>query len=131
MHAKTKPLLAAAVLSALGLAVVATSAARTSASVKVVYIQGITGNPFYTSVTCGAQKVAKANGVDFSYQGPNEWSVSKQTDIVNAVAASKPDVIMISIADPKAMIAPLAQAKAAGIKIITIDGDLEKTDIAS
>jgi ribose transport system substrate-binding protein len=131
MHAKTKTLLVVAVLSALGLAVAATSAARTAASVKVVYIQGITGNPFYTSVTCGAQKVAKANGVDFSFQGPGEWSVSKQTDIVNAVAASKPDVIMISIADPKAMIAPLAQAKAAGIKIITIDGDLEKTDIAS
>ena len=49
MHAKTKTLLVVAVLSALGLAVAATSAARTAASVKVVYIQGITGNPFYTS----------------------------------------------------------------------------------
>ena len=131
MHARRNTVLAVAVLSVLALGIVATGAARSGATKKVVYIQGITGNPFYTSVTCGAQKAAKQMGVDFSYQGPDEWSVSKQTDIVNAVAASHPDAIMISIADPKSMIAPLAQAKAAGIKIITIDGDLEKTDIAS
>jgi ribose transport system substrate-binding protein len=129
MHVRTRTPLVAATVALLGLAIVGATAARTGATVKVVYIQGITGNPFYTSVTCGAQKVAQQLGVDFSYQGPNEWSVSKQTDIVNAVAASKPDAIMISIADPKAMIAPLAAAKANGIKIITIDGDLANTSI--
>src|SRR5206468_3910426 len=42
----------------------------------------------------------------------------------------KPDAIMISHTDPKAMIPPLKQAKDAGIKIMTIDGDLADTSIA-
>jgi ribose transport system substrate-binding protein len=133
MHRKRRSLVLTTGAAALvALAVVGASSARPGASeTKVVYIQGITGNPFYTSVTCGAQSQAKKLGVDFTYQGPNEWSVGKQTDIVNAVAASKPNVIMISVADPKAMIAPLNAAKSAGIKIITIDGDLAVDNIAT
>jgi ribose transport system substrate-binding protein len=97
----------------------------------VVYVPGLTGNPFYTTVGCGAAEQAKASNVKFSVQGAPEFDVAKQTQIVNALTASKPDAIMISITDPKAMIAPLAQAKAAGIKIIAIDGDLADESIMS
>jgi ribose transport system substrate-binding protein len=96
---------------------------------KVVYVQGISGNPFYTTVACGAADEAKRQNVDFSFQGASEFDVTKQTQIVNALTASKPDAIMISITDPKAMIPPLAQAKAAGIKIIAIDGDVSDESI--
>lgn len=96
---------------------------------KIEYIQGITGNPFYTSVTCGAAVEAKKLGVKFSFQGPNTWDVAKQTAIVNAAVAGHPNALLISVEDPKAMIAPLAQAKAAGIKVLTIDGDLANTSI--
>lgn len=95
----------------------------------VVYVPGLTGNPFYTTVGCGAAEQAKASNVKFSVQGAPEFDVSKQTQIVNALTASKPDAIMISITDPKAMIPPLAQAKAAGIKIIAIDGDVSDDSI--
>jgi ribose transport system substrate-binding protein len=37
---------------------------------------------------------------------------------------------MISVTDPKAMAAPLKAAKAKGIKIITVDGDLTDTSIS-
>jgi ribose transport system substrate-binding protein len=95
----------------------------------VVYVPGLTGNPFYTTVGCGASAQAKVSNVKFSVQGSPEFDVSKQTQIVNALTASKPDAIMISITDPKAMIPPLAQAKAAGIKIIAIDGDVSDDSI--
>jgi ribose transport system substrate-binding protein len=95
----------------------------------VVYVPGLTGNPFYTTVGCGAAEQAKTSNVKFSVQGAPEFDVSKQTQIVNALTASKPDAIMISITDPKAMIPPLAQAKAAGIKIIAIDGDVSDDSI--
>ena len=124
----------AALLTALvvlvGVAAYAASVSSGAGKIKVVYVQGLTGNPFYTTVTCGASAAAKAAGVDFSFQGPGEWSVEKQTTIVNAIVASKPDAIMISIADPKAMIIPLKAAKDAGVKVITIDGDLSDTSIA-
>jgi ribose transport system substrate-binding protein len=95
----------------------------------VVYVPGLTGNPFYTTVGCGAAQQAKASNVKFSVQGAPEFDVAKQTQIVNALTASKPDAIMISITDPKAMIAPLAQAKAAGIKVVAIDGDVADDSI--
>jgi len=74
--------------------------------------------------------VAAKNNVDFSVQGAPEWNVAKQTAIVNAIIAKKPDAIMISHNDPKAMIVPLKRAQSAGIKVMTIDGDLADTSIA-
>ena len=97
----------------------------------VVYIPGLTGVPFYSSVSCGATAEAKKLGVKFSTQGSPTFSVDSQTQILTSVVADKPNAIMISITDPKAMIAPLAQAKAAGIKIIGIDGDLIDKSIMS
>jgi ribose transport system substrate-binding protein len=96
----------------------------------IVYVPGLTGNPFYSTVACGAKSVAAKNNVDFSVQGAPEWNVAKQTAIVNALIAKKPDAIMISHNDPKAMIVPLKRAEAAGIKVMTIDGDLADTSIA-
>ena len=123
----------------------ATSAAGTSSSAavgsgtagtsgklgKIVYIPGLTGNPFYNTVSCGAGTEAKTKGVAFSYQGAPTFDVQKQTAIVQQVTATKPGAIMISITDPNAMAAPLKKAKSAGIKIITIDGDLTDTSISS
>jgi ribose transport system substrate-binding protein len=96
----------------------------------IVYVPGLTGNPFYSTVACGAKSVAAKHNVDFSVQGAPEWNVAKQTNIVNALITKKPDAIMISHNDPKAMIVPLKRAEAAGIKIMTIDGDLADTSIA-
>src|SRR5579859_6940493 len=121
----TGVLLAAAAFAASG------ALGGTAANIKLVYVQGIAGNPFYTSVTCGAAAEAKKLGASFSFQGPSVWDVTKQTAIVNAAVANKPSAILISVEDPKAMIAPLAQAKSAGIKIITVDGDLADTSVGT
>lgn len=96
---------------------------------KVVYVPGLTGNPFYTTVGCGAKALAPKLNVKFSVQGASEFDVAKQTGVVNAVAASKPDAIMISITDPKGLIAPLKIAEKSGIKIVTVDGDLADTGV--
>ncbi len=96
---------------------------------KVVYIPGLTGNPFYNTVSCGAKTEAKKLGVDFTYQGAPTFGVPEQTKILNAVVATKPGAIMISITDPTAMIGPLTAAKQAGIKIIGVDGDLNDKSI--
>lgn len=96
----------------------------------VVYVPGLTGNPFYNTVGCGGAAKAKELGVDFTVQGSPEFDVTKQTAIVNAVVANAPDALMISVTDSTAMKLPLAEAKAAGIDVITIDGDLEDKDIA-
>src|SRR3954468_18180232 len=68
--------------------------------IKIVYIPGLTGKPFYSTVACGAKAVAAKNNVDCSVQGSPEFDVAKQTAVVNAVVAKKPDAIMISHTDP-------------------------------
>lgn len=132
-HSKAVGVLAASAAIALSLAACSSGTsggtASASASTKIVYVPGLTGNPFYSTVSCGAGTEAKKLGVKFATQGSATFDVTKQTEVVNAVVASKPAAIMISITDPKAMIAPLQAAKAAGIKIIGIDGDLESTSI--
>lgn len=106
------------------------AASSTAAGKTVVYIPGLTGNPFYTSVGCGASAAAATMGVKFSVQGASTFSVPLQTQVLDAVIASKPAAIMISITDPVAMYAPLEKAKADGIKVIMIDGDLTNTSVA-
>ena len=96
---------------------------------KIVYVPGLTGNPFYNTVSCGAGTEAKAKGVSYEYQGSPTFDVQKQTAIIQQVTLTKPGAILISVTDPKAMEAPLKAAKAKGIKIITIDGDLADTSV--
>ncbi|MEU3510234.1 ABC transporter substrate-binding protein [Streptomyces longwoodensis] len=106
-----------------------TSASTDGALKKIVYIPGLTGNPFYNTVACGAKGAAKKASVDFSYQGAANFDVAEQTKIVNAVTATNPGAIMISITDPNAMVAPLTVAKSHGIKIIAVDGDLNDKSV--
>ena len=108
-----------------------TLADNAGAGKKIVYIPGLTGVAFYSSVSCGAAAEAKRLGATFTTQGDATFAVDKQTAVLNAVVATKPDAIMISITDPKAMVAPLLKAKNAGIKIIGIDGDLDDKSIMS
>jgi ribose transport system substrate-binding protein len=106
------------------------SAGGSSAKVgKIVYIPGLTGNPFYNTVNCGARAKAAELGVGYDYQGASTFGVAEQTKVLNAVVASKPGAIMISITDPTAMVGPLTAAKNAGIKIIGIDGDLNDKSV--
>ena len=105
------------------------SGALSGKGVSVVYIPGLTGNPFYSTVACGAAAEAKKLGASFSVQGAATFAVNAQTPVVEAVTAKKPSAIMISNDDPKAMIPPLLQAQNQGIKIVNIDGDLAEKKI--
>ncbi|MCZ2827719.1 ABC transporter substrate-binding protein [Modestobacter sp. VKM Ac-2986] len=100
-------------------------------ALSVVYVPGLTGNPFYSTVGCGGRDRAAELGVDFSVQGSPTFDVAAQTSVVNAIVANAPDALMISVTDATAMAVPLTEAKDAGVDIITIDGDLEDTSIGS
>ncbi len=97
---------------------------------KITYIQAVTGNPFYTSVACGAAEVSKKLGVQFDSQGPQQYQPALQLRVLDAVIASKPDGILFTATDPVALTATLLQAKAMGIKILSIDGDLKDASVA-
>ena len=115
---------------ALPLAAALMFAATTVHAETITYIQGVTGNPFYTSVACGGADSAKQLGIKFDSQGAQQYQPALQMRVLDAVIASKPDGLLIAVDDPVALTPTLLQAKAMGIKIITIDGDVKDMSVA-
>ena len=97
---------------------------------KMTLIAGVKGDEFYLTMNCGAQEAAKAAGVQLDFQGPDEFDASQQTPIVNAVAAKKPDAVLIAPTDTKAMYAPIKQMAANGTKIVLVDTTLDDPSMA-
>ena len=101
-----------------------------SKSYKMTLIAGVKGDEFYITMNCGAQEKAKELGVTLDFQGPQEFDAAQQTPIVNAVAAKKPDAVLIAPTDTKALYAPIKQLADAGTKIVLVDTTLEQPDMA-
>ncbi len=97
---------------------------------RIVFIQSLTGNPFYDTVACGGIEAAKRIGVDFNFQGPTQYQPQMQMRVLDAVIAAKPEGILFASTDPVAMTPALQQAKDLGIKIISIDGDQRDLSVA-
>jgi ribose transport system substrate-binding protein len=93
-------------------------------------VAGVKGDEFYITMNCGAQEKAKELGVNLDFQGPDKFDASLQTPIVNAVAAKRPDAVLIAPTDTKAMYAPIKQLADAGSKIVMVDTTLEQADMA-
>jgi len=97
---------------------------------KMTLIAGVKGDEFYLTMNCGAQAEAKAKGVSLDFQGPDEFDASQQTPIVNAVAAKKPDAVLIAPTDTKAMYAPIKQLSDNGSKVVLVDTTLDDPSMA-
>ena len=97
---------------------------------KITLIAGVKGDEFYLTMNCGAQAAAKSAGVSLDFQGPDTFDPSQQTPIVNAVAAKKPDAVLIAPTDTKAMYAPIKQLADAGTKIVLVDTTLDDPSLA-
>ena len=93
-------------------------------------IAGVRGDEFYITMNCGAQAEARKEGVSLNFQGPNEFSADLQTPIVNAVAAKKPDAVLIAPTDSKAMYAPIKSLAGAGSKVVLVDTTLDNASVA-
>ena len=67
----------------------------------VELIVGTKSDDFYVTMECGAQAEATKLGVKLTVNGPADFSVSEQTPILNAVAAAKPDALIVAPTDTK------------------------------
>ena len=102
-----------------------TSGASTSGkSYNLSFIQGVAGDGFYVTMGCGMQAEAKTLGDTVNIQGPAQFESSLQNPIIESVTAAHPDAIMIAPDDVTASRPPIAQAMAAGIKVVLVDTTL-------
>lgn len=114
-----KPLLGLAA----GLALLASAEAPAAADeTRVVFVtHGQSGDPYWSVVKNGMDDAAKTLGVNAVYQAPETFDMAKMAQMIDAVAASKPDGIVVSIPDAAAISGPVKNAIAAGIPVIVID----------
>jgi ribose transport system substrate-binding protein len=91
----------------------------------MTFIQGVAGDGFYVTMGCGIQAEAKKLGnVTVNVQGPSQFDSTLQNPIIESVTASHPSAILIAPDDVSASQPPIAQAMAAGIKVVLVDTTL-------
>lgn len=97
---------------------------------KITFVAGDKGDPFYITLDCGAVAEAKKEGAVVNMQAPATFSPTDQTPIVDAVAAAKPDALLIAPTDAKAMYTPIKQVSDEGVKVVFVDTTLANPDMA-
>jgi ribose transport system substrate-binding protein len=95
----------------------------------VQLITGVKDDPFYITMTCGAQDEAKKLGVKFSSNGSAQWDVSQERPIIDSVGATKPAGLLIAPVDTDALTPDLKQMQDAGTKIVLVDTSVTDTSI--
>jgi ribose transport system substrate-binding protein len=108
----------------------AVPAAGSGKGESLALIQGTDSDPFYITMACGAEAEAKRLGATISVQGPADFSASEQIPIVNSVTAKHPKAVLIAPTDVQALIPPMKQMKAAGIKLVQVDTSVNNTSLA-
>lgn len=93
-------------------------------SLRIVMLLNDQFDPYYLTLVTGAEAKAEELGIDFEWQAPTTLDVASQTQLLQSVAATKPDGIIMSALDADAMVAPMKAVMDSGIPIITVDSDV-------
>ena len=105
----------------------ATSAASAAGSAaggegkNITLMVGVKGDPFYVSMQCGAQEAADAAGATLEVQGPDKFDATLQNPMLDAVAAAKPDALLVAPNDVKASAPPLKRIQDSGSTVVLVD----------
>ena len=111
--------------SAAGSAAASTDSGKKAASdINVVFVPKLSGNAFFESANVGAQAMAKQVGFSCKYDGNPQASVANQVQIINSAVTQGANAIAISAVDPNGLNEALKAAKAAGVKVVCWDSDV-------
>lgn len=66
-----------------------------------------------------------APGVKVQWIGPITPSVDEQIEMIDSIIPTKSDLIAVAANDPGAIVPVLKKAKAAGIQVMSFDGDTD------
>jgi simple sugar transport system substrate-binding protein len=78
-------------------------------------------DPWWAPVIKGSQDAAKLLNVRVVYTGPEKWSIQALVDLLNSAIAARPNGIILTITDYKALDQPARSAIAQGIPIIAVN----------
>lgn len=103
-----------------------TKPASTGTGLRVTLIMKARTNPFFEKMAAGAEKAAKDMGVQLDVMAVDkETDTAGQAAHVETAIGKGSKVILVAPADSKAIVAPLLNAQARGIKIINLDNRID------
>jgi rhamnose transport system substrate-binding protein len=91
---------------------------------KIVYIGKNTGNPYFDSITGGYEDACKKLGCDFKFVAPATAEATSQIPLIEAQIQRGVNVIGIAPNSPDALNKVLDEARAKGILVLTVNGDI-------
>src|SRR3954465_16076596 len=107
-----------------GIAVAMMATPAFAANYRFVIVPKAMNNPFFDFARDGCLKRAKELGnIECIYKGPVEHEPATQAQIIQDFVTQKVDGLAISVADVASMTKSIEAATAAGIPVVTFDGD--------
>lgn len=82
-------------------------------------------DPFWSVVSNGAKDAAKELGVNLHYQSPQNFDMITMSQMIDAVVATKPDGLIISVPDIPALRKSVVSASKNNIPIIVINAGVD------
>jgi ribose transport system substrate-binding protein len=103
---------------------------RPAAGKSLTYVAQVQANPISFAVACGVRKRAEELGATVDVQAPDVFEAAAQTRVINGVVASKPDALLVSPDDAKALYTPLRRAGETGITVATVMTKIDQQEAA-
>ncbi|MDY0874360.1 sugar ABC transporter substrate-binding protein [Dongia rigui] len=96
--------------------------AQADAGMHVVFVtHGQPSDPYWTIIQNGMNDAAEKLGATVEYHAPPGFDIAQMNDLINEAIASRPDGLVVSIPDEKALEPAVKAATTAGIPVIIID----------
>jgi simple sugar transport system substrate-binding protein len=95
---------------------------------KFVFVCHVTTNPFFTPTQYGAQDACALLNCEFQWTGSKESIVAEMVNTTKTAISAKADGIALAVVDKNAFKAPVDQALAAGIPVVSYNADGAKDD---
>ncbi|GAA1007788.1 MULTISPECIES: substrate-binding domain-containing protein [Streptomyces] len=100
------------------------SGGKGGARMKVALVtHGAPGDVYWDLVQKGAQAAAAKDGIDLTYASDSD--PAGQAKLVREAIRDKTDGIAVTLAKPEAMKGPIAEAKAAGIPVVSLNSGID------